>query len=172
MKNGHWTLALTLFAACSAAASARALPEFPQELQDATDAPCSPHCNICHRDDYAGGGTVDQPFAISMERIGGLGHDVARAVERLRQNDVDSDGDGTSDIEEISRGDDPNTAYDAGICGPMVGCAAVSPSATGTQTTWCVGLAILWYALRRRRSHSRCAELRFTKRRPSTHPPV
>src|SRR5690242_10961406 len=86
------------------ATSAQALPDFPEELQKAASTPCLPHCNVCHRDDNAGDGTIDRPFALSMERVGGLDGDkrtIDRAVLRLKQAGTDSDGDGTSDIAEL-----------------------------------------------------------------------
>ena len=108
------------------AGHARALPEYPAELQKAADAPCLPHCNVCHRDDNAGSGTVDRPFVRNMQHLGGLGDNktsIAPAVAELARIKTDSDGDGTPDIEELASGDDPNDAYDASLCGPQAGCS-------------------------------------------------
>jgi hypothetical protein len=134
-----------------AVSAAHALPEFPAELQSASGAPCLPHCNVCHRDDGAGDGTLDRPFVISMQRFGQLdGGNVAGAVERLRTLGTDSDGDGAADIDELAMGNDPNNAADARICGPQVGCSTSAPSRThAAPLLLCLGW--LWW----RRSRSR-----------------
>jgi hypothetical protein len=130
---------------------ARALPEYPAELQRAADTPCLPHCNVCHRDDNAGSGTVDRPFVLNMQRLGGLGENkasIAPAVAELARIQTDSDGDGTADINELAMGDDPNDAYETSLCGPQAGCVA------GTRPPPDLGLAtplLLALGWRRRR---------------------
>ena len=130
---------------------ARALPEYPEALQKATGAPCLPHCNVCHRDDNAGSGTVDRPFAVNMEQIGGLNgneRSVANAVTLLAQAQTDSDGDGAGDIDEISMGQDPNDPYETSLCGPRVGCAL---GAGTSSLSPALALLALARVLRRRR---------------------
>lgn len=123
-------IAVTL-TALSSAKSALALPEFPEKLQEATNAPCIPQCNICHRDDNGGGGTIDKPFVKSLREYGELEHDMKGAVDALAQAGVDSDGDGTPDVTEIKNGDDPNSSLDAKLCFPDGGCGArVEPAGT------------------------------------------
>jgi len=142
-------LALTWWAS---AQTAQALPDYPKYLQTAADTPCLPHCNVCHRDDNAGSGTVDRPFGLSMEHIGGLGgggsFDVARALDVLRSQKTDSDGDGVADSDELSQGEDPNYAGDGDLCGPQVGCSTSAPFSLWSGAP--ALLALLALALRRR----------------------
>lgn len=141
---------------------AYALPEYPKYLQTAADTPCLPHCNVCHRDDNAGSGTVDRPFGKSIEQVGYLSgggqSSVTRAVDTLRSQNTDSDGDGVSDIDELSHGEDPNYAGDGSICGPQVGCSAAGQA----RNAWSNGLSALlalslalWFRRARVRSAAR-----------------
>lgn len=146
---------LSLLGLLCLSSPARALPEFPADLQKAADTPCLPHCNVCHVDDNAGGGTVNRPFGIAMEHAGlsGSAFSLKRAVEKLQSDATDSDGDGVPDIVELEMGDDPNSSYDATICGPQVGCHA--GSASGTQALTLSGwLLAAWVLRRRARAHS------------------
>ena len=137
---------------------ARALPDYPKYLQSAADAPCLPHCNLCHRDDNAGSGTVDRPFGKSLQQVGHLGgggkSDVTRSVGEIRTQKTDSDGDGVSDIDELSAGEDPNYAGDGSLCGPRVGCSAASTRAQ-SWPTWLAMCALLSFAFSARRYRSR-----------------
>ena len=132
---------------------AHALPEYPKYLQTAAETPCLPHCNVCHRDDNAGSGTVDRPFGKSIERVGHLRgggqSDVTRAVDTLRSANTDSDGDGVADIDELSRGEDPNYAGDGSLCGPQVGCSAASaPPTVGSSGSSALLACLLVLSLR------------------------
>jgi len=131
MKKAHLCLSVLALTWGASPEPARALPDYPEYLQTAASAPCLPHCNVCHRDDNAGSGTVDRPFVLSMEHVGGLRgggrSDVARALDVLRAQKTDSDGDGEADSDELSRGEDPNFAGDGDLCGPQVGCSTSAP---------------------------------------------
>jgi hypothetical protein len=146
---------LSVVVVLALASRAQALPEYPDKLQEAANTPCLPHCNVCHRDDSAGDGTVDRPFVRNMQRLGGLGDNedsVASAVTQLMRLGTDSDGDGTADITELAMGDDPNDAYEASICSPQAGCAL------GTGEALDLGLItplLLALCLRRRRAARR-----------------
>lgn len=145
---------LAIFLVLGVAPSVRALPEFPEELQKATGAPCLPHCNVCHRDDNAGDGTVNRPFVLNMRKVGHLGESkdsIDSAVARLKQAGTDSDGDGAPDIEELSLGDDPNDSYAASICGPHVGCN-LGGGTQGGASTGAVLLMLGWILVRRSRA--------------------
>jgi hypothetical protein len=136
-------LGLSSFAATP---HAFALPEYPEALQKAADSPCLPHCNVCHRDDNAGSGTVDRPFGKSIESVGRLGGggtgQVKAAVKRLQEAGTDSDGDGVSDTDELAQGDDPNYAGDGDLCGPQVGCSASRRTVLGSEA-WAGLLGLL-----------------------------
>jgi MYXO-CTERM domain-containing protein len=142
LSKHRWRLITVLLG--SLPARAWALPDYPEALQDASGAPCLPHCNVCHRDDQAGHATVDRPLGLSLERVGKLGGggpaQVTRAVERLRAAGTDSDGDGRPDIDELSAGDDPNYSGEGLLCGPEVGCSARS---AGGHPPADLGLAVL-----------------------------
>ncbi|MDB4991465.1 MAG: hypothetical protein JWN04_6643 [Myxococcaceae bacterium] len=138
--------------------TARALPEYPKYLQSAAETPCLPHCNVCHRDDNAGSGTIDRPFGKSLQEVGHLAgggkSDIARAVGDLRAKNTDSDGDGVSDMEELSAGEDPNYAGDGSICGPQVGCSAVRRRGD-SWPTWLAVCAMFGFAVIRSRARDR-----------------
>lgn len=59
-----------LLAGSLLAAPARALPQFPADLQRIAEMPCTPPCTICHRDNNGGLGTIDKPFGLNMQLAG------------------------------------------------------------------------------------------------------
>ncbi len=134
---------------------ALARPEFPESLQKATGSPCVPQCSVCH-ESVNGGGPADQPFAKSLGDYGGYeGSDAIQAgIDGLKQDNVDSDGDGVGDVEEFRRGTDPNYAGDALLCLPDVGCGAhVAPRAPedGIDAAFALAVALGLVASKRRR---------------------
>jgi hypothetical protein len=60
---------------------------------------------------------------------------------------IDSDGDGESDIVELTTGNDPNSEGEARICGPNYGCGAhisrVPPARSGTALAIAGSVAVL-----------------------------
>ncbi|MEZ4227435.1 MAG: hypothetical protein R3B13_41235 [Polyangiaceae bacterium] len=159
MRSIAATLVFTL--SLLTAGSAQARPEFPQAVQDAADAPCLPQCSLCHRD-TSGGGVADQPFAQSLLSQGdGNGEEgIVAAMDRMRQQNMDSDGDGTSDIDELSQGKDPNYAGDALVCLPDVGCGARVARAPAEQGMGAVLTALAALALAHLRRRRRAQALR------------
>ena len=112
------------------ASRAQASQPYPQELRAALDLSYTPGCTLCHSGAGGGAGVVDTPFGKSMVARGlraatssaddaGVGQDagvvidatLARALEAMRADGVDSDGDGAEDLDELSWHADPNT-YD------------------------------------------------------------
>jgi hypothetical protein len=115
--------------------AASASPEFPAELQSVVEMDCRPACTVCHTSNPGTNGTATQPFALSMKEAGLKAADVdsvAVAYNALPE-DVDSDGDGSTDQEELTRGgvsdpnvDDPATDLDGSPCAAEVryGCSS------------------------------------------------
>jgi hypothetical protein len=107
-----------------------------------------------------GGGLADQPFAKSLLEIGGVESSDAMqyAVDQLKQENVDSDGDGVGDIDEISQGKDPNYAGDALICLPDAGCGAhVAPRIPndGWDAALALAVALTLAGTRKKRGRTR-----------------
>ncbi len=134
---------------------ALARPSFPDEIQQHLNAPCVPQCNLCH-DSTSGGGPTDQPFALSLVQYGEMeGREgLDNSLDLLKQDGIDSDHDGVGDIDEISRGTDPNYAGDALLCQPDVGCGAHVVRETkkeGLDATWILAAVLgLIFASKRR----------------------
>jgi hypothetical protein len=146
-KTGHSRGLLCLLAGLGAglfAPGAAASPIYPGELQDALDLGCAPPCTVCHQTIEGGYGTIRPgSFGAAMLSQGGL---VAGDPERLRCAlsllapeceetpacadpgrtcaDVDSDGDGTNDVQELRDLTDPNNESGDTFCGPRYGCGA------------------------------------------------
>ncbi|MEN0067324.1 MAG: hypothetical protein AAGA48_34660 [Myxococcota bacterium] len=129
---------------------AQASPSYPAELQSLSGGPCAPACTVCHATNAGGSGTVTMPFgqALVAEGLTG-GSDVdalGNAYMALIDANTDSDGNGTSDAEELARGDDPNSSSE--FCDarqPQFGCAHTPglPAAA-------LGLGVMGLLLRRR----------------------
>lgn len=147
-------LCLALLAALTwlVADMAHALPELPESMQEAAAIPCLPHCTLCHRDENGGAQTVDRPFGESFVAAGGT-HNHREALATLTAERTDSDGDGAIDVDELAAGSDPNTAYEATLCGPSVGCGIADERAhDGTLSLF---LLLMLVTLARRRTSLR-----------------
>jgi hypothetical protein len=117
---------LVLLGVLSWCVPAVASPEYPGLIQDELDMPCAPGCTICHRDNNGGVGTVVQPFGEAMFS-GGLRLRrpdlIVPILQTVAKDGVDSDQDGVSDVDELSRGDNPNESG-AGLLCATYGCGA------------------------------------------------
>ncbi len=161
-------------------ALADASPEFVGELQEQLQMQCTPRCSVCHTSNPGSAGTATQPFAVTMKNAGLAPGDidtVGPALESLKgpdkdepSDDIDSDGDGVSDLSELTTGveADPNdpdsvalAARDPSVPGAGEACelvdygcgAHVARQPTAPAGVWMtVGAAvvILTLALRRR----------------------
>lgn len=146
-------VALGLALAPRAAAS----PEYPAKVGELLSMECPPPCTLCHLDVNGGAGTAEKPFAQSMVDAGLVGEDESKirpALDALQAADVDSDGDGVSDVVELRASNDPNLAGDAPICGPRYGCGArVEPRGSLDPGALALALlaAVVLLASRRRR---------------------
>jgi hypothetical protein len=122
-------------------------------------APYEPPCSLCHLRGSTGAGTADTPFALSMKARGLSASDnssVDTALDAMVRDKVDSDGDGTPDIQEIENDTDPNTPANvslSGDVGPNAGCGGGQKSNSGGSAPAAgVGLvlAVLLGAFRRK----------------------
>lgn len=97
-----------LLASGPAAASA----SFPEAMVMELELQTAPGCDLCHRNAAEPIGPADKPFGKSAIERGLVAGDLAsleKALERMRDDGVDSDGDGAVDLDELYWGD-PNHA--------------------------------------------------------------
>jgi hypothetical protein len=93
------------------AAPAAAVPFFPGALAQKLGTDKVPPCSICHVCGVTGRGTVNTPWGAAMRARGLVAYDVDslnKAVDKMRADKIDSDGDGTLDVDAIAQGKDPN----------------------------------------------------------------
>ena len=165
-----------LLGAALAARPARATPNFPGALEGDLALASPPACSLCHFGGITQKGTVNTPFGRAMRAHGLLAYNetaLRAALDQLAQERVDSDGDGTDDIDELQAGTDPNTPApgagggDAGTAPimtdplvPQYGCQAAPTPGRGTPSSMaflCAALAVAGLGrLRRAESTDRC----------------
>jgi hypothetical protein len=135
-------------------ASASASTEYPPEMQRHMALDQVPRCALCHAGAAdAGdvdGGAVDTPFARSMITRGLRGGadlgSLDTALDALKKDRVDSDGDGAIDVDEIAYGGDPNVANlpEGGAqSSPAYGCSLARGGGEGSERKGKSALAIL-----------------------------
>ncbi|HEY8943783.1 MAG TPA: thrombospondin type 3 repeat-containing protein [Polyangiaceae bacterium] len=112
----RWNVALVLsFAAGPVAASEAYAPA----LADALELDCAPACTLCHTRPEGGLLTANTPFGTAARRArlpccdpGSL----EEVLTRLEAERIDSDGDGSPDVEELRAGRDPNGSGETFEC--------------------------------------------------------
>ncbi|HLK39630.1 MAG TPA: hypothetical protein VKU41_22900 [Polyangiaceae bacterium] len=165
MTMGRVAWAATAVALLTAG-PARASPEFPGVIRDDLGLSYAPACTLCHAgtDSDSGVSPATTPFArAAIERGLKAGDDdsLRAALSAMRNDRVDSAGDGESDIDKLIWGSDPNMADvpKGGAPPPPVdyGCTTAPPlGAPGTQIALLAGAGCLVTA-RRRSRRSSCA---------------
>jgi len=140
---------------------AAATEEFPSEIyyhlySSYHVAPYHPPCSLCHLRGSTGDGTAQTPFALSMKAHGLQpedGSSLTAALDALNRENVDSDCDGTPDIQEIEIDSNPNTPAPVSLAsdtGPNAGCGGgQKENFAGGKPASVVGLAgslvlLLW----------------------------
>jgi MYXO-CTERM domain-containing protein len=152
-----WTVAM------AAGPDAAAISRFPAIIQNFYQPPLGyePPCRLCHIQGTTGSGSVQTPFGISTLARGMTSDrgSLTPALMALQRDQVDSDGDGISDIAEILANRDPNTPVDVPLAGsdPSYGCAVAPERAnagTGALILSAVAIGVA-VSIRRRRRRSR-----------------
>jgi hypothetical protein len=134
-----------IFCLVATASPARAVSEFPRNIQSDLALTYDPPCRLCHIQGTTGAGSVETPFGLSM-LAHGLTTDrttLSSALAALRVDRVDSDGDGVPDITELMANTDPNTPVNAPLSseGPTYGCS--TSGTNGGNLAACVALAMV-----------------------------
>ncbi len=156
--------ALLVLMGCMLSHSAHASPTYPPTIKLDLDLAQVPDCTLCHRDQLGGAGTVIRPFGrtlIDHFQLTG-NNNVALLKAALASDDsqnLDSDGDGVTDIDELRMGTNPNVGASGVEAGPDVplpetGCAFAVRSPAGDAALLAVMFVTLGFFARRKR-HSR-----------------
>jgi len=160
----QFPIVAAVLSAMLVAPAASATRSFPNDLRTELHLSYAPPCALCHELGMTGIGTVTTPFGESMRLRGlraGDSASLSEALGRMRRDNVDSDGDGVTDLDELAHGTDPNRYGFVSIFDqqePSYGCtASAGRSSTGALAAIALS-AFLLLALRRRKSHRKAAE--------------
>ncbi len=130
--------------------TAAANPIFPGEIYNHLGLDVAPQCTICHRDNLGGLKTVEKPFGLELMSRGLTGDsslgELDTLLDEVEADEVDSDGDGVGDIQELKDGTDPNVAGST-LEPPEYGCLNTAPRTVPATLLGLFGLALV----RRRR---------------------
>ncbi len=157
----QFTFALGFAAVSFVAASAQASDTFPSVVKDEYDMLCVPTCTLCHTTNPGQSGTAmrGQLFGQLVWNNGALpklDDRLKTALAAIKEKGTDSDGDMTSDFDELNEGYDPNKPGDARLCGPNYGCGAhIAKAPAKNGGAWVLAVtaaALVTFGFRRRRS--------------------
>ncbi len=126
----HPVVSLALAAGLLLPLSANATPNFPAALQSELLLSQEPSCAVCHQGEPTSG-TATTPLGSDLRAHGLMAYDedsLLSAVQALRTEKTDGDGDGVSDVDELVAGTDPNLGAEASplLPEPTYGCNASS----------------------------------------------
>lgn len=174
-RGRHLLAAAAAIVSLSTAGRSGASPEYPDVIQSYLELPSARPCTLCHSaagdagDDAAsdgsdGGGGIgpaDRPFADSALARGMVQGDdgsLRSALDRMRADRVDSDGDTMADIDELAWGTDPNVPdRPQGDVPPALGYGCSAGAApTSPDAAWiAAAVALSCFAARRRARRGR-----------------
>ena len=152
-----WFAATVGVIAMAVGSPAAAVSRFPPNMSSHLSLGYDPPCRVCHIQGTTGSGSVETPFGVSMHAHG-LTSDRSTlnpALDALAAANVDSDGDGVPDIDELVADTDPNTPVDVPLSSsdPSYGCATAPAPTTARAADLPLLVALLGASvlLRRRR---------------------
>lgn len=156
MRPSKLLLLVALAAILASVRSAEAKEDFPDKIEAHLHANGKPPCGVCHQYGKTGGDTLVTPFALAMRARGLTGEStLIAALDRIGSDHVDSDGDGQTDVDELTLGSDPNSAASTPtapgvVADPQLGCTVARGGSDGGAALVAPLAAMLAWRWRRR----------------------
>lgn len=175
MRRAQVAVWLAMIASGSVTSRAHALQDYAMAIAEELVLAEQPSCLFCHAraDD---GDATDTPFNDALKDLGFTRRrgvpSLLAALDALERDDVDSDGDGVGDVDELRAGANPNDERDAGMpSDDFAGCAIAPHPRDAPFSALCWPLIVAWlWVSRRRTPMSRAASkhgLECTPARPA-----